>query len=193
MLFVDEKICFATTIEWKNREDRKPLILNGARQVGKTWLLHEFAKLWIQKRGLWWYAVRITLHASFFLRISMLTEFLRGCVRWLPVDITPGDTLIILDEIQDIPKHWNLWSILKRFRYPYSCGRFTFWGYPSSGCVSYPVGKVNVINIFPMNFEEFLVAKGEEEACKLLMSGDFETISLLHDDNITDPLRQYYM
>ena len=44
-----------------------------------------------------------------------------------------------------------------------------------------PVGKVNVINIFPMNFEEFLVAKGEEEACKLLMSGDFETISLLHD------------
>ena len=55
-------------IEWKNREDRKPLILNGARQVGKTWLLHE-------------YAVRITLHASFFLRISMLTEFYGGCVR----------------------------------------------------------------------------------------------------------------
>lgn len=57
--------------------------------------------------------------------------------------------------------------------------------------VSYPVGKVNVINIFPMNFEEFLVAKGEEEACKLLMSGDFETISLLHD-KYTDLLRQYY-
>mgnify|MGYP006956599872 FL=1 len=47
------------------------------------------------------------------------------------------------------------------------------------------------INIFPMNFEEFLVAKGEEEACKLLMSGDFETISLLHD-KYTDLLRQYY-
>lgn len=61
-------------IEWKNREDRKPLILNGARQVGKTWLLHEFAKLEYKKR-LMWYAVRITLHASFFLRISMLTEF----------------------------------------------------------------------------------------------------------------------
>lgn len=57
--------------------------------------------------------------------------------------------------------------------------------------MSYPVGKVNVINIFPMNFEEFLVAKGEEEACKLLMSGDFETISLLHD-KYTDLLRQYY-
>lgn len=65
MLFVDEKICFATTYRMENREDRKPLILNGARQVGKTWLLHEFAKLEYKKR-LMWYAVRITLHASFF-------------------------------------------------------------------------------------------------------------------------------
>lgn len=67
-------------IEWKNREDRKPLILNGARQVGKTWLLHELPNLNTKKR-LMWYAVRITLHASFFLRISMLTEFYGGCVR----------------------------------------------------------------------------------------------------------------
>lgn len=68
-------------IEWKNREDRKPLILNGARQVGKTWLLHEFAKLEYKKEAYVGYAVRITLHASFFLRISMLTEFYGGCVR----------------------------------------------------------------------------------------------------------------
>lgn len=67
-------------IEWKNREDRKPLILNGARQVGKTWLLHEFAKLEYKKEA-YVDAVRITLHASFFLRISMLTEFYGGCVR----------------------------------------------------------------------------------------------------------------
>ena len=64
-------------IEWKNREDRKPLILNGARQVGKTWLLHEFAKLEYKKEA---YVV-CRKHASFFLRISMLTEFYGGCVR----------------------------------------------------------------------------------------------------------------
>lgn len=57
--------------------------------------------------------------------------------------------------------------------------------------VSYPVGKVNVINLYPMNFEEFLWAKGETEACKLLSERDFGTINLLHE-KYTDLLRQYY-
>ena len=57
--------------------------------------------------------------------------------------------------------------------------------------VSYPVGKVNVLNLYPMNFEEFLIAKGEEEACKILMQRDFDTTNLLHDKYI-DLLRQYY-
>lgn len=68
-------------IEWKNREDRKPLILNGARQVGKTWLLHEFAKLEYKKEAYVVCRKNNPLHASFFLRISMLTEFYGGCVR----------------------------------------------------------------------------------------------------------------
>lgn len=61
-------------IEWKNREDRKPLILNGARQVGKTWLLHEFAKLEYKKEA---YVVcrKNNLARQLFLRISMLTNF----------------------------------------------------------------------------------------------------------------------
>ena len=58
-------------IEWKNREDRKPLILNGSMSLPNL----------NTKKRLMWYAVRITLHASFFLRISMLTEFYGGCVR----------------------------------------------------------------------------------------------------------------
>ena len=57
--------------------------------------------------------------------------------------------------------------------------------------VSYPVGKVNTLNVYPMNFEEFLLAKGEIEAYKLLTSRDFSVINLLHD-KFVDLLRQYY-
>lgn len=108
------------------------------------------------------------------------------------VDITPGDTLIILDEIQDIPEALESLKYFKEEVPEYHIAvAGSLLGISLHQDVSYPVGKVNVINIFPMNFEEFLVAKGEEEACKLLMSGDFETISLLHD-KYTDLLRQYY-
>lgn len=108
------------------------------------------------------------------------------------VDITPGDTLIILDEIQDIPEALESLKYFKEEVPEYHIAvAGSLLGMSLHQDVSYPVGKVNVINIFPMNFEEFLVAKGEEEACKLLMSGDFETISLLHD-KYTDLLRQYY-
>ena len=90
-------------IEWKNREDRKPLILNGARQVGKTWLLHEFAKLEYKKEA---YVVcrKNNLARQLFSQDFNVDRILRGLRAMTSVDITPGDTLIILDEIQDIPE-----------------------------------------------------------------------------------------
>jgi predicted AAA+ superfamily ATPase len=178
-------------IEWKNREDRKPLILNGARQVGKTWLLHEFAKLEYKKEA---YVVcrKNNLARQLFFQDFNVDRILRGLRAMTSVDITPGDTLIILDEIQDIPEALESLKYFKEEVPEYHIAvAGSLLGISLHQDVSYPVGKVNVINIFPMNFEEFLVAKGEEEACKLLMSGDFETISLLHD-KYTDLLRQYY-
>lgn len=178
-------------IEWKNREDRKPLILNGARQVGKTWLLHEFAKLEYKKEA---YVVcrKNNLARQLFSQDFNVDRILRGLRAMTSVDITPGDTLIILDEIQDIPEALESLKYFKEEVPEYHIAvAGSLLGMSLHQDVSYPVGKVNVINIFPMNFEEFLVAKGEEEACKLLMSGDFETISLLHD-KYTDLLRQYY-
>ena len=178
-------------IEWKNREDRKPLILNGARQVGKTWLLHEFAKLEYKKEA---YVVcrKNNLARQLFSQDFNVDRILRGLRAMTSVDITPGDTLIILDEIQDIPEALESLKYFKEEVPEYHIAvAGSLLGMSLHQDVSYPVGKVNVINIFPMNFEEFLVAKGEGEACKLLMSGDFETISLLHD-KYTDLLRQYY-
>ena len=81
-------------IEWKNREDRKPLILNGARQVGKTWLLHEFAKLEYKKEA---YVVcrKNNLARQLFSQDFNVDRILRGLRAMTSVDITPGDTLII--------------------------------------------------------------------------------------------------
>lgn len=83
-------------IEWKNREDRKPLILNGARQVGKTWLLHEFAKLEYKKEA---YVVcrKNNLARQLFSQDFNVDRILRGLRAMTSVDITPGDTLIILN------------------------------------------------------------------------------------------------
>ncbi len=186
-----ERFVLQELIEWKNRTDRKPLILNGARQVGKTWLLHKFAELEYKKEA---YVIcrKNDLARRLFSQDFNVDRILRGLRAITSVDITPEDTLIILDEIQDIPEALEALKYFKEEAPEYHIAvAGSLLGISMHQGVSYPVGKVNVINIFPMSFEEFLVAKGEEEAYKLLVSRDFETINLLHE-KYTDLLRQYY-
>lgn len=186
-----ERIGLQKLTEWKNKRDRKPLILNGARQVGKTWLLREFARREYKKEA---YVVcrKNELAKQIFTQDFDVNRILRALRALTGVDITPNDTLIILDEVQDIPEAIEA---LKYF-----CEEIPEYHIAVAGSllgislhegISYPVGKVNEINIYPMNFDEFLMAKGESEACKLLSSRDFNTISLLNDKYI-DLLRQYY-
>lgn len=186
-----ERIGLQKLTEWKNKRDRKPLILNGARQVGKTWLLREFARREYKKEA---YVVcrKNELAKQIFTQDFDVNRILRALRALTGVDITPNDTLIILDEVQDIPEAIEA---LKYF-----CEEIPEYHIAVAGSllgislhegISYPVGKVNEINIYPMNFDEFLMAKGESEAYKLLSSRDFNTISLLNDKYI-DLLRQYY-
>ena len=121
-----------------------------------------------------------------------MERILRGLRAMTSVDITPGDTLIILDEVQDIPEALEAMKYFKEESPDYHIAvAGSLLGIALHEHVSYPVGKVNVINLYPMNFEEFLWAKGETEACKLLRGRDFGTINLLHE-KYTDLLRQYY-
>lgn len=175
----------------KNKSDRKPLMLNCARQVGKTWLLHEFARTEYKKEA---YVVcrKNDLVRQLFSQDFNVERILRGLRAITSVDITPGDTLIILDEVQDVPE---ILESLKYFQeeapeYHISVAG-SLLGISLHSGISFPVGKINVINIFPLNFEEFLMAKGENEACKLLASRDFYSINALHE-KYTDLLRQYY-
>lgn len=166
-------------------------MLNGAHQVGKTWLLHEFARTEYKKEA---YVVcrKNDLVRQLFSQDFNVERILRGLRAITSVDITPGDTLIILDEVQDVPE---ILESLKYFQeeapeYHISVAG-SLLGISLHSGISFPVGKINVINIFPLNFEEFLMAKGENEACKLLANHDFDSINALHE-KYTDLLRQYY-
>lgn len=186
-----ERIVLQELIAWKNQANRKPLILNGARQVGKTWLLHEFARLEYAKEA---YVVCRKNHLArqLFTQDFDVNRILRGLRAMTSVDITPGDTLIILDEIQDIPEALEALKYFKEEAPDYHIAvAGSLLGISLHQDVSFPVGKVNLINLYPMSFEEFLLAKGEKEAYKLLVNRDFDTINLLHD-KYTDLLRQYY-
>lgn len=186
-----KRLVLQQLIDWKNKSDRKPLILNGARQVGKTWLLHEFARLEYKKEA---YVIcrKNELARQLFSQDFNVERILRGLRAITSVDITPADTLIILDEVQDIPEALEALKYFKEEAPEYHIAvAGSLLGISLHSDVSFPVGKINVINMYPLNFEEFLMAKGEEEACKLLATRDFATINLLHE-KFTDLLREYY-
>ncbi len=186
-----ERLVLQQLIEWKNRRNRKPLILNGARQVGKTWILREFARREYKKEA-YLLCRKNDLAEQVFKQDFDVERMLRSLRALTGVDITPGDTLIILDEVQEIPEAIES---LKYFceqlpDYHIAVAGFLL-GISLHRGVSYPVGKVNEIAVYPMNFEEFLLAKGETEKYKLLKTRDFQTINLLHE-KFVDLLRQYY-
>lgn len=176
---------------WKNNQNRKPLVLNGARQVGKTWLLREFARQEYAKEA---YIVcrKNALVQQLFSKDFDIDRILRGLRAISSVDITPGDTLIILDEIQDIPEAIEALKYFYEQAPEYHIAvAGSLLGISLHNGVSFPVGKVDELDVLPMSFGEFLLAKGEAEAYRLLENHDFDTILPLHE-KFVDLLRQYY-
>lgn len=176
---------------WKEKSSRKPLIVNGARQVGKTWVLREFARRYYKKEA---YVIcrKNDLLKQLFTKDFDTGRILRGLRAITSVDITPDDTLIIIDEAQEIPE---VVEALKYFneqvpQYHIAIAG-SLLGLSLHSDVSYPVGKVDTINVYPMSFEEFVLAKGEDELFKLLQNRDYGTINLVHEKYV-ELLRQYY-
>ncbi len=98
-----ERLVLQQLKEWKERKDRKPLIVNGARQVGKTWALREFAKREYKKEA-YILCRKNELVEQIFKKDFNVERILVSLCAVTHVDITPGDTLIILDEVQEIPE-----------------------------------------------------------------------------------------
>ena len=177
--------------QWKESKHRKPLIIEGARQVGKTWLMKEFGKQ----------AYSDTVYINFDSNVRMAELFskdldtsrlIMGLELYSGKKINSEGTLLIFDEVQEVPKAL---SSLKYFyenapQYHIVCAG-SLLGIALHKGTSFPVGKVDFLKLYPLSFKEFLMATGKERFAELLDSRDYEMINNFKQTYI-DALKQYY-
>ena len=190
-----ERECLKNLIEWKNSRKRKPLVLMGARQVGKTWLMEEFAK---REFGEDYVIVNFMRRRSLCQQLKTMDLEPKALVRLLQTAtgrrIVPGKTLLILDEIQECP------SALTSLKFFYedmpelavmAAGSLLGLSYGTKDRDgsstdedrgSFPVGKVDRLNIYPMSFAEFLVANGKASFLEAVDAGDWQSVEALADE-----------
>lgn len=177
--------------KWKQSETRKPLMMYGARQVGKTYIIKEFGE---QEYDSLVYVncYKNELAQTLFSGNADIDRILVGLSSMAKKTIVPGKTLIFLDEIQEIPP---VISTLKYFceNRPdiHIIVAGSLLGVMNMQGESFPVGKVNIIHLYPMSFEEFLDAMGEGPLVDFLLSHDHEMTDVFASKYI-DLLRQYY-
>ena len=177
--------------EWKLNPKRKPLILNGARQVGKTWLLTEFAKQEYNKK-VFFSLDRNKEARAVFQQGGTAEQLLLRLSALSGVDITEGDTLLILDEIQDCPEALTaLKYFCEETPQIHIAVAGSLLGISIHQDTSFPVGKVDELRLYPLNFSEFLRAMNRGKLAELLNTGSWDDIDALRNTYI-DLLRQYY-
>lgn len=176
---------------WKTKKRHKPLIIRGARQVGKTWLMREF--------GAREYASTVYINFDNNERMKALFEggleverLVTGLELYAGHKIDPENTLLIFDEVQEAPKAL---ASLKYFnedapQYQIICAG-SLLGVALHHGTSFPVGKVEFLDLYPLSFFEFLMAMGKERYVELLQNGDFEMAATFRQDYV-DLLKYYY-
>ena len=176
---------------WKDSPHRKPLILKGARQVGKTWLMREFGKRYYQKVAYVNFDNNPRMQQVFTEDFS-IDRLLLAINAETGVAITPEDTLIIFDEIQEAPKAIaSLKYFCEEAASYHIVAAGSLLGVAIHGGDSFPVGKVNTLRVYPMTFVEFLYAVGEDGLATLLEQGDWKLIDTFQD-KFTAWLKNYY-
>ena len=153
---------------WKYSPHRKPLILQGARQTGKTWIMKEFGKTEYKNTAYLFCQENPALESLFnapFNKERLLTGFQMLC----GFKIEPENTLIIFDEIQEIPTALTALKFLYEQAPDYHiiCAG-SLLGIAFHKDISFPVGKVNFLNLYPLSFSEFLTALGKEQQADLI-------------------------
>lgn len=185
------RIAIEKLYEWKNSKRRKPLIIEGARQVGKTWLMKEFGKQ----------AYADTVYINFDSNSRMADLFaadldtdrlILGLELYAGHKINPDNTLLIFDEVQEVPRAL---ASLKYFyenapQYYIVCAG-SLLGIALHQGTSFPVGKVDFLKLYPLSFSEFLMATGNERFAELLKKQDYEMITGFKQTYI-DALKLYY-
>lgn len=185
---------FSELLTWKNSKHRKPLLLRGARQTGKTWILKEFGRINYKKTVYCNFEEEPELEDLFSSSLRP-KEIITKLSILKQVEILPDDTLIIFDEIQ----HSSNAIVSLKYFYE-NIPEFniatagSLLGVKLSKPKSFPVGKVDIAYIFPMNFQEFLLALGEIELANMLQHiQSIEPIPLPIHNKLIDILKLYYV
>lgn len=185
------RVAIAELYKWKESRHRKPLIIQGARQVGKTWLMKEF--------GCQAYADTVYINFDSNSRMAELfasdldtDRLVMGIELYAGRKINPDSTLLIFDEIQEVPRAL---SSLKYFcenapQYHIVCAG-SLLGIALHEGTSFPVGKVDFLPLYPLSFKEFLMAVAGERFAGLLNYLDFQMIASFKQTYI-DALKQYF-
>lgn len=185
------RVAIEKLYRWKEGKRRKPLIIEGARQVGKTWLMKEFGSK----------AYADTVYINFDSNSQMgelfasdlnVDRLIMGIELYSGRKINPNNTLLIFDEVQEVPRAL---SSLKYFyedapQYHIICAG-SLLGIALHGGTSFPVGKVDFLNLYPLSFKEFLMAVAGERFTELLDKQDYPLITSFKQTYI-DALKQYY-
>ena len=186
-----QRIVMEQLMRWKKSKRRKPLIIEGARQVGKTWLMKEF--------GRQCYAKTVYVNFDSNSRMASLFEtnldtnrLILGLELYVGHKINAEDTLLIFDEIQEVPRAL---ASLKYFfenapQYHIVCA-CSLLGIALHEGTSFPVGKVDFLKLYPLSLQEFLMATGKGRFAELLETGDFAMITDFKQTYI-DTLKYYY-
>lgn len=185
-----ERSIYSSLKKWKDSPTRKPLILQGARQVGKTYILKEFGTREYSE------VVYINCDDNNDMQNMFVDYDVDRIIRSLSaisgVSIKPSTTLLILDEIQEVER--GLASL------KYFCEKAPDYHVAVAGSLlgitlhegtSFPVGKVDMLYMYPMDFEEFLLAMGKEQLVELLRNNSWAALTPLRG-MLTELLRQYY-
>lgn len=167
-------------IEWKNSSTRKPLIVRGARQVGKTWLIKEFGRTQY-RQCIYVNFENATNLQDIFLRDFDINRIIQTLQIYTQTQIAAEDTLIVFDEVQAAERGLTSLKYFCENAPQYhivAAGSLLGMGLHSQ--VSFPVGKVNFMDLRPLSFYEFLRAMNEGFLVETLLKGDWKTVSIFH-------------
>lgn len=189
-----ERLIIKKLLAWKNSKYRKPLILKGVRQVGKTWLLKEFGKRYYENIAYFNFDENEE-YKQFFETTKDVERILQNLTLASGQKITPENTLIIFDEVQESPKVINA---MKYFcenapQYHVACAG-SLLGIALAKPASFPVGKVDFLEVNPMSFTEFLLANGDANLVEYLQSVDIlEPLPDAFFNPLYEKLKMYYV
>ena len=178
-------------IKWKNSNTRKPLILRGARQVGKTWLMKEFGKNYYEKCAYINFDDNSRMEELFSGDFD-IDRIIQGLKIESNVNIEPENTLIIFDEVQETPKALTaLKYFYEKANQYHIIAAGSLLGVAMHEGTSFPVGKVDFLDLYPLSFYEFLQALGEEQLVELIQKNDIQLITVFAD-KLKQYLKQYF-